>query len=582
MGKFNPVKTVTNAVSSVVKGATDVVKGVVQPVYNATLKQIPGVDKALVGLDKSVGKAIPGGWGTVASVAASFIPGAAFLPGGTLGSLGITKTGLATGLGALSGSGVMRKGHEFNLQGAILGGAMAYGASQVAEGLQAAGSGSAVEAAEKALASDTARIAANLGVEGAGTGAGSQAAMLANQTAGLEAIPRGLADAIPKGAALEAANSGLANADVFSGLAGTQGAVPQAIVPQPSGLANLAQTGQETLSSIGQAGKGIANLTGFGDTSISNAYSAFKAPITQTGLAAGVIGTSGMMALEEQRKMLDQQLAQGTIAQEEYNEAVASINRQVEFAKQTVAENPFKTDTDVSGSLSGSRQDSPEVYKTLYDRTPSSPQTLYNKEPVARYAYGGVVNPADDQTSMENQSPMTNINMQSLGGLFKGLGLGNLQQAQPAVLNSDQYTRYGEARAQQPSSSSPQSAFNDEMPSSPFGMGLGSTGGNSQNAFPLQGQYGIVKMAAGGMPRFLSGGGDGMSDSIRANINGTQEARLADGEFVIPADVVSHLGNGSSKAGAKQLYAMMDKVRQARTGRKSQGKQINPRKYLLA
>jgi len=71
-----------------------------------------------------------------------------------------------------------------------------------------------------------------------------------------------------------------------------------------------------------------------------------------------------------------------------------------------------------------------------------------------------------------------------------------------------------------------------------------------------------------------------MSDSIKANIGGTQEARLADGEFVIPADVVSHLGNGSSKAGAKQLYAMMDKVRQARTGRKAQGKQINPRKYM--
>jgi hypothetical protein len=88
--------------------------------------------------------------------------------------------------------------------------------------------------------------------------------------------------------------------------------------------------------------------------------------------------------------------------------------------------------------------------------------------------------------------------------------------------------------------------------------------------------------AAGGSPRFLSGGGDGMSDSIRASINGTQEARLADGEFVIPADVVSHLGNGSSKAGAKQLYSMMDKVRRARTGNPKQGKKINPRKYLAA
>jgi hypothetical protein len=96
------------------------------------------------------------------------------------------------------------------------------------------------------------------------------------------------------------------------------------------------------------------------------------------------------------------------------------------------------------------------------------------------------------------------------------------------------------------------------------------------------GAVGIQQFAAGGQPRFLSGGGDGMSDSIKAKINGTQEARLADGEFVIPADVVSHLGNGSSKAGAKQLYSMMDKVRTARTGNKKQGKQINPAKYMPA
>jgi hypothetical protein len=92
------------------------------------------------------------------------------------------------------------------------------------------------------------------------------------------------------------------------------------------------------------------------------------------------------------------------------------------------------------------------------------------------------------------------------------------------------------------------------------------------------------EFAAGGAmpPRYLSGGGDGMSDSIKATINGDQPARLADGEFVIPADVVSHLGNGSSKAGAKQLYSMMDKVRHARTGNKEQGRQINPNKFLPA
>ena len=81
---------------------------------------------------------------------------------------------------------------------------------------------------------------------------------------------------------------------------------------------------------------------------------------------------------------------------------------------------------------------------------------------------------------------------------------------------------------------------------------------------------------------YLDGQGDGMSDSIPATIEGKQPARLADGEFVVPADVVSHLGNGSSKAGSKRLYAMMQKVRKARTGNPKQGKQINPNKYLMA
>ena len=106
------------------------------------------------------------------------------------------------------------------------------------------------------------------------------------------------------------------------------------------------------------------------------------------------------------------------------------------------------------------------------------------------------------------------------------------------------------------------------------------TGMPNQTPLPNLERGGILGYAEGGVPRFLSGGGDGMSDSIKANINGTQEARLADGEFVIPADVVSHLGNGSSKAGAKQLYAMMDRVRQARTGNSKQGREITPTKFM--
>ena len=99
----------------------------------------------------------------------------------------------------------------------------------------------------------------------------------------------------------------------------------------------------------------------------------------------------------------------------------------------------------------------------------------------------------------------------------------------------------------------------------------------------------IPQMADGGSiggysdgGRMLKGPGDGMSDSIPATIGNRQPARLADGEFVVPADVVSHLGNGSTDAGAKHLYKMMDKVRKARTGTKKQGKQIKPQKFMPA
>jgi hypothetical protein len=96
-------------------------------------------------------------------------------------------------------------------------------------------------------------------------------------------------------------------------------------------------------------------------------------------------------------------------------------------------------------------------------------------------------------------------------------------------------------------------------------------------------QGGIAHYNLGGYSdggRMLKGPGDGMSDDIPASIGGKQPARLADGEFVVPADVVSHLGNGSTDAGAKKLYGMMDKVRKARTGTKKQGKQIKADKYL--
>jgi hypothetical protein len=112
--------------------------------------------------------------------------------------------------------------------------------------------------------------------------------------------------------------------------------------------------------------------------------------------------------------------------------------------------------------------------------------------------------------------------------------------------------------------------------------------------------YGAQQTMEGNIPQFADGGhlggysdggqllkgpGDGVSDSIPASINEKQPARLADGEFVIPARIVSELGNGSTDAGAKRLYGMMDRIQADRSKTTGKGKvavDSKARKHLPA
>jgi len=214
---------------------------------------------------------------------------------------------------------------------------------------------------------------------------------------------------------------------------------------------------------VGAMERGVGNLLSPSTYDAAATKFGTQAGIYKTGVPL-VIGTSGMMAVDEAQKMKEEADRSAGVGRQEQADMLARISKGKKRAEEAVRENPYM------------------------------------------FAMGGQV---DDE----------------LGGDYSAMGMdqGNMQKGL-------------------------------------FGMGY----------------------AAGGTPRFLSGGGDGMSDSIPATINGTQEARLADGEFVIPADVVSHLGNGSSKAGAKQLYSMMDRVRKARTGNEKQGRQIKPNKMMPA
>ena len=104
--------------------------------------------------------------------------------------------------------------------------------------------------------------------------------------------------------------------------------------------------------------------------------------------------------------------------------------------------------------------------------------------------------------------------------------------------------------------------------------------GQMTNDFAMGGITNLGGYSDGG--QLLKGGGTGLSDGIPATIEGKQPARLADGEFVVSADVVSALGGGSTDAGAKMLYAMMDRIRKNAHGTKKQIKAINARKVLPA
>lgn len=591
------------------------------------------IDSGLVSLDKAVGKAIPGGWGTVGMVAASMIPGMTPLMMG--------------GLGALNGSGVLRKGGSFNLQGAVMGGAMAYGAASLASGLEAAGGGGS-EAVGGAAGGTTPGAATAEGIAGqianqtgsaVSAAPGSQAAMLAEQAAGM-----GSAGAQNISSALTAPTTGTGIGSQI--MAGNFGNAASQIGQNISGAANNAYTSAgnfldkatapETYSNfakgygenVSAAGRGIANLTGLGEGTAAEAAKAFGstgATMSNT-IVPIAIGGMGLQSIEDQRNALEEQKTAGAISDADYQSQLAEIDRQAGVARASVAGSPFSTNPDRNTSIGD----------TYYSRG-NAKDTLYTQNPAASsatlYARGGAV---DNEMGFDD-SP-------------RGLGLGNMSNGFMNGGSTPTFAKGGQAKEKRdyldmvdaelrmaPAQYVEGMGFVTPPPSvgGRLGANFDALGGNiraglSGNATMMQdkkilarpemvdvgykGQVGpgeldiglqralqsmpgrpkdyainakySMNFANGGdvpnEPRFLSGGGDGMSDDIPATIEGKQEARLADGEFVVPADVVSHLGNGSSKAGAKQLYAMMDKIRHARTGNKKQGKEINPNKFLAA
>jgi hypothetical protein len=327
-------------------------------------------------------------------------------------------------------------------------------------------------------------------------------------------------------------------------------------VPSSTGLAVLPGEAGTVASMGGSAGTTAPVTNVFGQTAGTPGYLSN----TQLGATAGTSALAGAMGAERAQM--------GVPPDEEYDGPLSKLkydpNRFTASAPQYAPTSVYRPTYAAEGGimkLADGGMVAPGNYGYPMNKNPDTMPNLETRYGmaeggIARYAPGGMIDPsmgiaAPQQSNQFSQPSTGSPGIDALMGNKKKrltqeeLDSSKLQGLTPAAYASI----YGEGiKAEQQMASG----------------GISSLGSYSDGG------------------RMLKGPGDGMSDNIPATIAGKQPARLADGEFVIPADVVSHLGNGSTDAGAKQLYAMMNRVRKARTGNPKQGKQIKPAKYMTA
>lgn len=378
------------------------------------------------------------------------------------------------------------------------------------------------------------------------------------------------------------------------------------------GLTNSSLAGASAGMPIEQA---LATSKPFGMANISNATASIPADptymgnLSTAGRGAGEIFSGNQAAIDAYTKSIGAESAMGALGKTMLPVGGAAVFGGLE-------------ESDLYGKpLQRAEAEKYDPYKTLNLNNDTGLRLVAKGGEIKSYALGGAVNPnppegggiSDLYNRPEGQSSMpisrdgygigrlnnlageqSMYQAQTLGyaeGGVASLELPDPSKAAPApetlenmIINESAKTNMLENQLNNLTSDAVNTGT---IPTQSYAPGALSNVATSMQNQPVPPQASFVQnltsartgYAKGG---YLDGAGDGMSDSIPATIEGKQPARLADGEFVIPADVVSHLGNGSTKAGSKRLYAMLDRVRKARTGHTKQGRKIKPEKYMPA
>jgi len=504
-----------------------------------------------------------------------------------------TGVGEAMLIGAAVGGGTSAITGGDPLKGALIGAA-------------GGGIGSAFGAAGQAVGAEA--VAGQLGVQGAATGANSQAALLAQQNAGfgLEGL-RSISGAAATATPTSVIPSGYEMFEPAIGPSmGAQAPIPQTSTPfSIRDLLSKAPTPDITGSP--EAQKQVAQATG---KNIFGYMPGEKGFLSDPTLAA-IGGGSALLGRKD---------SSGLPGEEDYVSSFDPskfIRSTPTYAPGSVYVPEYKTYAAEGGIMQAYQAGGPVERMSMMNTAMNPQGGMYPQGMIDKTQYATPTQRpvsaemVDEAPAYERSSPM----LMAAGGQIPISLQGSVN------LNPNNTASQGFSGA---ATSGPGMAPQAVFPGGPGGIGMQPQlavmprtmagggiagileGAKAQGYTPMEYDqiYGRgnalqemqaamkrAKYASGGVSslggysdggRMLKGPGDGMSDSIPGVIANKQPARLADGEFVVPADVVSHLGNGSTDAGAKQLYAMMDKVRKARTGKKKQAPAVKANRYMPA
>jgi hypothetical protein len=385
--------------------------------------------------------------------------------------------------------------------------------------------------------------------------AGAAAPML--MSAGMGATSAGILAGAGAGALISGGSAAIQGGDV--GKAALTGAVVGGIGGGIGAPGDVPVDPNAALAASTEVGTSAINIDPSGGGAIDPLTGTTNAPAGGTGPGSGNVPQGQMPQLGPNAQ----------VPQPGIDSLPSSVPNQPQLTADQIT-NLKSTQTDLLDRLAADKGVLPEGDYRLPTQTPGSPNTPLNAGKTANQLAGDKIlqeqaaavkaAQADPGSSWwSKQTPVEKAAYTTAGaGILAGMNPNQTMPVEDTSDDGDYLKRISpNFRAQEP------------IRPNPYYRGQ----------YPTYAAEGGIMMGAGGIAdlgsysdggRLLKGPGDGVSDNIPATIGGHQPARLADGEFVVPARIVSELGNGSTDAGAKRLYAMMERVQAKR--KKSMGK----------